>query len=62
MGHTHIRLAEANEDVLRGALHAAWKLRTEMNAKTRATRRPSPGVGGAPPAKTGTPRKKRRKR
>jgi hypothetical protein len=62
MGHTHIRLAEANEDVLRGALHAAWKLRTEMNAKTSAKRRPSPGVGGAPPAKAGTPRKKRRKR
>jgi hypothetical protein len=61
MGHTHIRLAEANEDVLRGALHAAWKLRTEMNAKTRAKRRPLPGAGGAPPAGAGTPRMKRRK-
>jgi hypothetical protein len=48
MGHTHIRLAEANEDVLRGALHAAWKLRTDMNAKTRAKRRSLPGHGGAP--------------
>src|SRR5262252_5068225 len=36
MGHTHIRLAEANEDVLTGALRAAWKLRTDINAKTRA--------------------------
>jgi hypothetical protein len=34
MGMTHIRLAAANEDVLTGALHAAWKLRVEKNAKT----------------------------
>jgi len=40
MGMTHIRLAAANEDVLRGALHAAWKLRVEKNAKTRSKRRP----------------------
>jgi len=33
MGMTHIRLAAASEDVLRGALHTAWKLRVEMNAK-----------------------------
>jgi hypothetical protein len=33
MGHTHIRLA-ASEDVLAGALRAAWKLRTDKNAKT----------------------------
>ena len=32
MGMTHIRLAAANEDVLRGALQAAWKLRVEKNA------------------------------
>src|SRR5947207_13634425 len=31
MGHTHIRLAAATEDVLTGALHAAWKLRVENN-------------------------------
>src|SRR5882672_7096977 len=36
MGHTHIRLAAANEDVLTGALRAAWKIRIEMNGKTRA--------------------------
>ncbi len=37
MGMTHIRLAVATEDVLRGALQAAWKLRTEKNAaKNRA--------------------------
>jgi len=39
MGHTHIRLAAATEDVLTGALRTAWKLRIEMNAKTR--KRPS---------------------
>jgi hypothetical protein len=34
-GATHIRLAEANEDVLAGALRTAWKLRVERNGKTR---------------------------
>jgi hypothetical protein len=34
MGMTHIRLAVANEDVLAGALHTAWKLRVEKNAKS----------------------------
>lgn len=33
MGHTHIRLAAANEDVLAGALRTAWKLRFDKNAK-----------------------------
>jgi len=41
MGHTHIRLAVANEDVLTGALRTAWKLRVEKNAKTRGKRRPT---------------------
>jgi hypothetical protein len=31
MGATHIRLAVADEDSLRGALHTAWKLRVEKN-------------------------------
>ena len=35
MGMTHIRLAVANEDVLRGALEAAWRLRMQKNSKTR---------------------------
>lgn len=34
MGMTHIRLAAATEDVLAGALHTAWKLRVEKNAKS----------------------------
>jgi len=47
MGHTHIRLAAADEDILAGALRTAWKLRMEKNAKTRrgATSR-SPGIAG----------------
>src|ERR1044071_4808419 len=39
MGHTHIRLAAASEDVLTGALRTAWKLRAENNAKQRRMRR-----------------------
>ena len=35
MGHTHIRLAAASKDVLTGALRTAWKLRMDLNAKTR---------------------------
>ncbi|MGP8252704.1 MAG: MmcQ/YjbR family DNA-binding protein [Terracidiphilus sp.] len=34
MGITHIRLAEADEDSLRGALHTAWKLRVEKSARS----------------------------
>ncbi len=34
-GATHISLAAANEDLLRGALTAAWKIRVEKNRKTR---------------------------
>src|SRR5206468_6449964 len=34
MGHTHIRLSAASEDVLTGALRTAWKLRIDKNAKT----------------------------
>ena len=44
MGHTHIRLAAATEDVLTGALRTAWKLRIDKNAKTN---RKSPPCGGA---------------
>jgi|SRR5580658_4742904 hypothetical protein len=32
MGATHIRLAQATEDVLTGALRVAWKSRVEKNA------------------------------
>jgi hypothetical protein len=52
MGHTHIRLAAASEDVLTGALRAAWKQRIEMNRKTRV-RRPSASRGGEGSKKRG---------
>src|SRR5579883_964870 len=42
MGATHIILARADEDSLRGALTTAWKLRIEKNAKTK--RRLSPSI------------------
>ena len=38
MGMTHIRLAAANEDVLAGALHTAWKLRLDKQARRSAPR------------------------
>jgi hypothetical protein len=34
-GATHVRLSAANEDLLRGALLTAWKLRVDLNAKAR---------------------------
>jgi len=43
MGMTHIRLAKASEDVLTGALRAAWKLRVEKNAGTKKKRPPRRG-------------------
>src|ERR1700731_198358 len=49
MGMTHIRLAVATEDILAGALHAAWKLRVEKNAKSgknKKTNRPTVAQGG----------------
>ena len=39
MGHTHIRLAAANEDVLTGALRTAWQLRIDKSARTRGKKR-----------------------
>ncbi|HYK50825.1 MAG TPA: MmcQ/YjbR family DNA-binding protein [Terriglobales bacterium] len=37
MGATHVRLAVVDEDVLTGALRAAWKLRVEKNTATKKT-------------------------
>ena len=36
MGATHLVLAKANEDLMRGALHTAWELRRKQNEKTKA--------------------------
>jgi hypothetical protein len=38
-GATHIRLAEAEEEALLGALRVAWKHRREMNQKTASKKR-----------------------
>ena len=43
MGMTHIRLAEADEETLTGALQTAWRLRVEKNkAGTRRRSRKTP--------------------
>ena len=39
-GATHVRLTAATEDVVRGALQAAWKRRVDANAQTRRPRPP----------------------
>jgi hypothetical protein len=42
MGMTHIVLARASEDVLRGALQTAWRLRAEANSRTKRRRTQKP--------------------
>ena len=42
MGMTHIRLRAANEDVLTGALRAAWSLRTGKNTNAARPKRTAP--------------------
>lgn len=37
-GATHVRLSKANEDLLAGALGAAWKLRVDKNAGPRRSK------------------------
>lgn len=41
MGATHIKLPAADEDLLRGALQAAWKVRVEKNSRTRTRKQSS---------------------
>ena len=38
MGITHMRLDAADEDLMLGAMRTAWKLRMELNAKSRRKR------------------------
>jgi hypothetical protein len=47
-GATHIRLTDADEGTLMGALRAAWSQRIEKNQKTRS--RPGSGRRAASPA------------
>jgi hypothetical protein len=65
MGMTHIRLAVADEDSLRGALHTAWKLRIEKNQKgakkgTKKGTRKGTKAGATAGAKAGAGAIKRR--
>src|SRR5215831_13014069 len=59
MGATHVRLAAASEDVLAGALHTAWKLRIEKNAKTGKKSRQKTRARAKRPPDTKPRRKKR---
>jgi hypothetical protein len=61
MGMTHIRLAEANEDVLAGALRAAYNLRLQKNAHARQKPDPKslPAKKVKPASKAKPGRKKR---
>ena len=60
MGMTHIRLDKANEDVLTGALHVAWRLRVEQNNKSTSKKK---RLGTAPDSgkskSAATPRRSR---
>jgi hypothetical protein len=58
-GATHIRLSAANEDVLAGALHTAWKLRVEKNENSG---RKSPAASKPTSARKPAPAKPRRSR
>lgn len=40
-GATHVRLSLVNEDMLTGALQAAWRVRVEKNSRTRAKKKRS---------------------
>src|SRR5271168_401655 len=54
MSATHVRLANASEDVLTGALRVAWQLRIEKNAQSRPRKsrpRKSRAAKAAPTAK-----------
>ena len=48
MGATHIRLAAAHEDVLAGALEAAWRTRVEKNARSTVPKSRAKAVASRP--------------
>ena len=58
MGATHIVLARANEDLLRGALQTAWRLRVERSARSSRPRA-RPTSGAIRPARGRTSRTRR---
>jgi len=50
-GATHVRLAAVTEDVLRGALQVAWRLRVEKNRKSGRTAKRPPATAKAKTAR-----------
>jgi hypothetical protein len=52
MGITHIRLREADREILAGALHAAWALRVHKNRRTSKQPAGRKTAAGARPRKT----------
>jgi hypothetical protein len=48
-GATHVVLSAANEDLLAGALHTAWKLRIEKNQKVAKKKRSATARKATPP-------------
>ena len=57
-GMTHIRLANANEDLLTGALRTAWALRIEKNQSPKNTQPPQKNKPPAKAKKKSPPRKR----
>jgi hypothetical protein len=57
-GATHIRLAVASEDVLHGALQAAWKLRVDKNGKSAKSGKSTP-ARATRSSKPKTPKRRR---
>ncbi len=55
MGMTHIRLKQANEDVLAGALRAAWNLRVEKNKSKSGNQNQSENPGKSKKKSKSTP-------
>jgi hypothetical protein len=51
-GMTHVRLSAANEDLLTGALQAAWKLRVGLNSKSSARTRTRTRTKATPRSRT----------
>jgi hypothetical protein len=60
MGVTHIRLAAADEDSLRGALQAAWRLRVAKNQASGAKRSRPLAAKKAPAAAARKPAARRK--
>ena len=58
MGMTHVVLGKANEDLVRGALHTAWRLRVEANARSRRRGARSTADTGASPGRRTTRRRR----